>query len=113
MEGKKYKLSAGSNEDLVAKMGYCLASDKITVDGLPVGYMYREEPEEEDDSGWRFLSGTEEQDYVDNPENSGIFEVNTIANYDKAIVYYLKMPYGTEMERIPGEDKFRKITNNE
>ena len=51
MEGKKYKLSAGANEDLVAKMGFCLASDKITVDGLPVGYMYREEPEEEDDSG--------------------------------------------------------------
>ena len=42
MEGKKYKLSAGANEDLVAKMGFCLASDKITVDGLPVGYMYRE-----------------------------------------------------------------------
>lgn len=54
MAEKKYKLSAGANEDLVAKMGYCLASDKITVDGLPVGYMYREEPEEEDDSGWRF-----------------------------------------------------------
>ena len=49
MAEKKYKLSAGANEDLVAKMGYCLASDKITVDGLPVGYMYREEPEEEDD----------------------------------------------------------------
>jgi len=109
MEEKKYKLKAGGNADLVPKMGYCLASDKVTVDGMPVGYMYREEPEEEDDSGWRFLSGTEEQDYVDNPENAAIFEVNTIANLDPAIVYYLKMPYGTEMERIPGEDKFRKI----
>ena len=45
--------------------------------------------------------------------NSGIYDVNTIANYDKAIIYYLKMPFGTEMERIPGEDKFRKVINNE
>ena len=113
MEEKKFKLRAEGNVDLVPKMGFCLASDKITVDGLPVGYMYREEPEDEDDSGWRFLSGTEEQDYVDNPDNSSVFEVNTIANLDSAIVYYLKMPFGTEMERIPGEDKFRKISNNE
>ena len=37
----------------------CIATDRITVDGLPVGYMYREKPEEGDpferyDSGWRF-----------------------------------------------------------
>lgn len=24
----------------------CIATDRITVDGLPVGYMYREKPEE-------------------------------------------------------------------
>ncbi len=109
MEEKKYKLSGDANVDLVSNMGFCLASDKITIDGMQIGYMYREEPEEEMDSGWRFLSGTEEQEYVDNPENSGIFDVNTIANFDKAIVYYLKMPYGTEMERIEGTDKFQKI----
>ncbi len=111
MEEKKYKLDPKKNIELVPKMGFCLASDKITVDGMPVGYMYREEPEEEMDSGWRYLSGTEEQDYVDNPDNSGIFDVNTIANYDRSIIYYLKMPYGTEMERIPNSDKFQKVDN--
>ena len=110
MDKKIYNLNFEKAEELVPKMGYCLASDKITVEGMNVGFMYREEPEEEDDSGWRFLSGTEEQDYVDDPENSAIFEVNTIANHDRAIIYYLKMPYGTEMERVPGEDKFQKIT---
>ena len=42
----------------------CIATDRITVDGLPVGYMYREKPEEGDpferyDSGWRFTAGDE------------------------------------------------------
>lgn len=45
-------------------MGGCMAPDKITVDGEPVDFMYRVEPNFERDSGWRFLSGTEDQEYV-------------------------------------------------
>lgn len=41
--------------DLIFPIGACLATDKITVDGLIVGYMCREEPEIEVDSGWRFF----------------------------------------------------------
>jgi hypothetical protein len=40
--------------DLIPPMGFC-ATDKITVDGMNVGYMYREEPEDKMDSGWRFF----------------------------------------------------------
>lgn len=80
-------------------MGSCYATDKITVDGLPVGFMYREEPDDEYDSGWRFFSGTETQDYADDPGNTSIYEVNTIANYDKAIIPFLDSEPGTEFER--------------
>lgn len=36
-------------EDIVELLNWegaegCIATDRITVDGLPVGYMYREEP---------------------------------------------------------------------
>ena len=93
---------------MVSSIGYGLASDKITVDGMKVGFMYREIPENKDDSGWRFLSGTETQDYIDNDSNIMIFDVNTIANYDPAIIPYLKMRIGTELERIEGMDKFQK-----
>ena len=52
--------------------------------------MYREAPDSKQDSGWRFFSGEESQEYVDNPDNLSIYDVNTIANYDTAIVEYLK-----------------------
>ncbi len=39
-----------------------------------------------------------------------IYNVNTIANYDKAIIPYLNLPFGTELERIQGTDKFQIIT---
>jgi hypothetical protein len=111
---KKFKLQPHQLEELVSDIGGCYATDKITVDGMKVGYMYREEPTQENpkwDSGWRFFSGTEDQDYVDNSDNTMIYRVNTIANYDNGIIPYLNLPYGTELERIEGTDTFQIITN--
>ncbi len=106
---KNYKINQEDLKDLVEDMGGCFATDKITVDGLKVGFMYREQPDNPLDSGWRFFSGTETQDYVDDPENTSIYEVNTIANYDKAIIPFLKSPIGTELERVEGKDTFKKL----
>lgn len=83
-----------------------MATNKITVNGELVEFMYREEPEFDSDSGWRFLAGSETQDYVDVADNWAIYDTNTIANYDKSIIPYLDLPIGTELERITGTDKF-------
>ncbi|MFC0775755.1 DUF2185 domain-containing protein [Terrimonas alba] len=100
-ENKKFKLEADQIVKLIEPLGACIATDKITVAGEKVNYMYRDEPINEVDSGWRFFSGTEDQDYVDNPENSSFYKVNTIANYDRSIIPYLHLPFGTELEKIP------------
>lgn len=106
---KIFKLKPEDIQQLIEPLGSCLASDKITVDGMPVGYMYRENPEEENDSGWRFLSGTETQNYIDDPNNSMVFEVNTMANYDASIIPYLKSKTGTELERVENTNEFAEI----
>jgi len=41
--------------------------------------LYREEPRHDADSGWVFTAGTESQEYMDNPDNLAIYDVNTIA----------------------------------
>lgn len=109
MSEKKFKLRADQILDLVKSIGSCFATDHVTVDGLIVGYMYRENPEDDFDSGWRFFSWLESQEYVDDPNNAMIYNVNTIANYDRAIIPYLTMPYGTELERVKNSDKFQII----
>lgn len=92
-------------------IGFCLVSNLISLEGKKVGYMYREELEEdsENDSGWRFLAGTEDQEYVDNEANSKVYEVETIADFDPAIIPYLNFPFGSELERVEGKDEFRII----
>ena len=110
MKRKQFKLKAEEITELVPKLGGCYATDKITVEGLEVGYMYREQSSFENDSGWRFFSGTETQQYVDNPVNTEIYEVNTIANYDRAIIPYLNSSIGTELERKENSIEFTIIT---
>ena len=79
---KRYRLGSDQIQRLVPGRGACLACDHITVDGRPVGFMYREEPDNDFDSGWRFLSGLETDAYVNELANVGLHDVNTIANYD-------------------------------
>lgn len=106
-QNKNFKIPANDLKDLVpSDKGGCYATDMITVDGIKVGYMYREEPDNDYDSGWRIFSGTESQEYVDNPHNTMIYKLNTIANYDPAIIPYLDFPVGTELERKAGTDEF-------
>ncbi|MBX2906629.1 MAG: DUF2185 domain-containing protein [Taibaiella sp.] len=107
MPGKKnFKLKTEEIRQLIESMGGCIATDRITVDGLPVGYMYREEPDSEIDSGWRFFAGDEDQEYADNHKNSCKYNVNTIANYDPAIIPYLGYPIGVTLEREENSDNF-------
>ncbi len=96
---KTFRIPAADIRPIAPGLGACYASDHITVDGQPVGFMYREEPDGETDSGWRFLSGHESQDYLDDPDHLQIYDVNTIANYDPDIVAWLSAPYGSAFAR--------------
>lgn len=111
MSTKNFKIKSSDCVQLAPGLGACFVTDKITIEGMPVGFMYRETPDIDItvDSGWRFMSGTEDDDYMDDPDNSTICDVNTVANYDQAIIPYLAMPVGTELERVEGKDEFRII----
>ena len=130
---KNYKLNSTQIERLIPDIGFALATDMITVAGKRVDYMVREQPNREDDSGWIFYGGGETQEYIDDSNNTSLFSVNTIANYDPEIIGFLTYPPGTEVERnsegdlqvitegliepevifMPPIDKgFVKVTNN-
>jgi hypothetical protein len=96
---KKYFRDSSTFKPIATGFGSCFASDRITVQGAEVGYMYRETPDNDFDSGWRFFAGDESDEYVENPQNFGIFDVNTIANYDPAITACLEASFGTKFCR--------------
>ena len=106
MSKKEFTIDPEEIKDLIKPMGYSIVSNMISHDGLPVGFMYREEQFDEEDSGWRFLSGTETEEYLDDEANSKAIGVNVVANHDPAIIPYLKNVPGTAWERIENSDQF-------
>lgn len=99
MTTKRYALSAEQIQPLATGRGSCIASDRVTVDGRPIGYMVREPVSEPDESGWTFVAGDETQAYMDDPDNLGLYDVNTLANYSPDIVPLLDAPPRSAFER--------------
>ena len=77
----------------------CIATNRITVEGCKVGYCYREKPDGDWDSGWRFTAGDESEEYMDDPNNAGIYKLNTICNDDPDIIALLHTPAPCAFER--------------
>ena len=77
----------------------CFASNRIMIEGCEVGYCYREEPDGDWDSGWRFTAGDESDDYMNDPNNVGIYSLNSVCNNDNEIVSLLSTPYPCAFER--------------
>jgi hypothetical protein len=96
---KKFHIPSHEIRPLAIGRGYCVASDEITLQGKAVGFMYRESPDDVRDSGWRFFSGHETQEYANDPKHFEIYDVNTIANYDPEIVPLLDSPMMSAFER--------------
>src|SRR5688572_4624467 len=96
---KQYAKSAEDFQPLVFGRGACIASIRITVDGRRVGYCYREKPNTDIDSGWRFFAGDENDAFSRKHTNFEMYDCNTIANYDPEIVPLLGAPPGSAFVR--------------
>jgi len=107
-QSKRFKLRPEDIAPLLEAAGWCLATDRIMVDGARVGYMSRETPESGGDSGWRFFAGDESDEYMRNTHNHGVYELNTVANYDPAVLPYLSSPPGSAFDRV-GEREFTPV----
>ncbi len=98
---KCLRLNAEEIKPLVDGYGSCIASDQVTVEGRKVGYMYRSDPVDPADSGWCFFAGNEPDEYTSDPSNFGVYDVNTIANYDPDIIPFLDIEAPCAFEPAP------------
>ena len=59
---------------------------------------------DENDSGWLFLSGNEDQEYVDDTDNLELCVVGSIAGIDPAVVKYIDSPIGTSLVKKSADE---------
>lgn len=81
-----------------------LVSTKITKEGYKVGYMLRNNPHDVMDSGWQFLAGDEDDNYLNNVKYIELLPVGYICNLDPDIEKHIDSPIGTEFIRVSSSE---------
>lgn len=80
---------------------FAVVSKQVAEEGWKVGYMERTDPHDENDSGWFFASGKEEEQYLSDPKNLMLLAVGMVwQRLDRDIIKYIDMPIGTKLIRV-------------
>ncbi len=89
-----------------------IVSKKITDEGWKVGYMERNKPCNEGDSGWVFFAGNESKEYTLDYRNMTLINIGAVCQHlDSNIFKYIDMPAGTKLIRI-SSDAFEPDRND-
>ena len=89
-----------SDDNLVERyIKRCYVTQRVLRDGAKVGYLYREAPDRDDDSGWRFTAGDESDEYMDDADNAAYVSVGAVLSKDDSFIDLLDAPTGAAFER--------------
>jgi hypothetical protein len=80
-------------------IGAILISCKILVEHEEPAWMYRENTNLKDDSGWRVFSGSEDENYLTDPSNFKLISANQLIEIDENIKVNLLAPIGSSFEK--------------
>ncbi|HVR95375.1 MAG TPA: DUF2185 domain-containing protein [Thermoanaerobaculia bacterium] len=84
----------------------CFVTQRVLQEGMKVEYLYREEPDEDRDSGWRFTSNTEPDEYMDDAANIAYVSLGAVLNYDDSFIDLLDEPVGSAFVRDAETETF-------
>jgi len=96
-------IECGEKKALVSKM--------VFEPGQAIRFVYREDADDGDDSGWRLFAGHESQEYMDNPDNIRVCDVDWLLDFDPTIEAILRSPIGSVYEREDKPSDWQKVTD--
>lgn len=98
--------NAGKVEQYLKK---CFISNHIMHEGYKIGRLYREESDEEEYTGWTFMSDFETQEYVDDHNNLQYIAIGKVLNLDDSFINLLDAPVGSEFARDEETNLFYQL----
>lgn len=111
-----FNLDAFPEDDLLVKDApvgwYAIVSHKIIKEGLPIRFMYREHQGNLPfDSGWWVFSGTEDDEYTNNPDNFSFHSLTRLTHYQADVGKLFWADIGSVFEKKEGEDCFSPVAD--
>lgn len=101
-EAEKYMEPTKNRMKLLNKVAYL--SKRVLDDGWKVGYMYRAEALDENDSGWSFMAGNEDDEYINDCTNIALVRIQDVYQLEPDIWNYIDNPVGTGIIRISSNE---------
>jgi len=92
---------------------YAVVSRLVATDRQKVRWMYREEPTEPADSGWRFFSGDEAENFGEDPENFEFHPLDFVTEIDPSVAAHLEREAPVAFERESAEGEFTEVLDIE
>lgn len=77
----------------------CFVTNRVLNDGMRAGYLYREEPDEEKDSGWRITANDESDEYMGDSKNCAYVSLGAVLTKDDSFIHLLDSPIGSAFIR--------------
>src|SRR5215207_9562342 len=88
---------------------YAVVSRLVATERRKVRWMYREEPTEPADTGWRFFSGDEAEDFGADQENCEFHALDTVIEIDPSVAPYLNRTAPVAFERDTPDAPFTEV----
>jgi hypothetical protein len=89
---------------------FVLASERVIgPESDPVLFAYREPAANEQDSGWRFFRGDEDEEFTSDPRNVSLCSLSTFLMTDPLIRVIINSPPGSAWERPTGADPWALV----
>lgn len=88
-----------------------LVSQKCFEDGECVRFLYREQADKDEDSGWRMFAGGETDEYNSDINNIRIVNVGWMLDKDPSLLEPLKQGLGAVFERETQVSKWQRVTD--
>ncbi len=77
----------------------CFVTHNILYGGRLTGYLYREAPDRDDDSGWRFTAGDETDEYMEDADNLFYVSLGAVLSQDDSFIDLLDRKPGVAFIR--------------
>ena len=102
---KKYVENAGS----------CIVTKSLLNGESNFRWLFREEPLDNIDTGWMAFGDSDNDEYVNDPKNLSVVDLNTLINIEPTILNVYEMPIGTDLIFIEedGDKYFINAKTNE
>ena len=87
-----------------------MVSARVLEPEAVVRFVYREEPDNKRDSGWRMFTGTESEEYNEDPGNIRLPLVGYLLDRDPTLREIIESEPGTAFEKVSGSKRWEVVS---